>query len=103
MTSVLKNIFVIAGFLLICGLGYYLYTQNNGSLLSHDGDASVTSSIQASQEAEILLRQLNDIKSIQINNELFSDPRFTTLVNNTTEVEPSSIGRSTPFEPAITN
>lgn len=93
MMSVLKNIFVIVGLLLVAGLGYYLY--QDGSLLE---GANQNGDLQVEAQSEEFIRRLETLKRISINDELFSDPRFTSLRSFATPVPVLPIGRSNPFE-----
>lgn len=95
MVSVLKNIFVIVGLLLVAGLGFYLYTE--GELL--DGGAQ-TGDMQVEAQSEEFIRRLETLKRISVDSELFTDPRFTSLRSFATPVPVLPIGRSNPFESA---
>ena len=94
MMSLLKNLFVIIGLLLIAGLGYYVYTSQ-GSL------SPVTTNQDLNLEAESAerIRKIDSIKRISIDRSLFSDPRFTNLRSFATPVPVYPIGRSNPFLP----
>ncbi len=95
MMSVLKNIFVLVGLLLVLGLGFYLY-QTNGSLSLE----SSPENIKIEAESEDLVRKLNSIKDISINKKMFTDPRFTNLRTFATEVPDYPTGRNNPFLPS---
>ena len=95
MTSILKNIIVVVGLVLIAGLGYYLYTQNIG-LNTNSGNTEVSN--QSVAETEAFLRRLNDLKKIQLDQSLFSDARFIGLTSYETEVQPLPTGRNNPFK-----
>lgn len=93
MMSLVKNLFVILGLVLIAGLGYYIYTSN-GSLGLQTDDTDL--SIEA--ESTDLIRKIDSIKRISIDRRLFSDPRFTNLRSFATPVPVYPIGRDNPFE-----
>lgn len=95
MTSVLKNIIVLLGLVLIAGLGYYLYTQNI-SLNTSGDNIAVTN--QSAAETEVFLRRLNDLKQIDLNTKLFTDSRFTSLTSYATDVPVLFVGRGNPFK-----
>lgn len=94
MMSALKNIFVILGLLLIAGLGYYLYsTGGTFGLNTSERDLSVEA------ESAELIRKIDTIKRISIDESIFSDPRFTNLRSFASPVPVHSIGRDNPFAP----
>ena len=92
MFSIIKNIIVIVGLLLVAGLGYYLFI-NKDSL----GLEATPVDMKAEAQSEDFLRQIDTLKKININTELFSDPRFTRLQSFATPVPVLPIGRSNPF------
>lgn len=95
MSSLIKNIFLLVGVLVTCALGYYLYTQQTESI-AHSSNKAVSEDV-AAQSAEFL-RSLNELQAIQLDNSIFSDPRFSSLVNFSYPVEPVPVGKSNPFE-----
>lgn len=94
MMSLLKNLFVILGLLLIAGFGYYLYTTN-GSL----GLSSSDTDLNVEAESADLIRKVESIKRISIDRSLFTDPRFTSLRSFATPVPVYPVGRANPFRP----
>lgn len=93
MMSVLKNMFVIIGLLLVAGLGYYLYQGNESLVGGHE-----TGGLQVEAESEDFIRRLEMLKRISIDKELFTDPRFTTLRSFATPPPILPTGRSNPFQ-----
>lgn len=94
MSSLLQNIIVIGGILVILGLGYYLYTQNAALDVSSDSDVSA----QVAAETADFLRRLNELKAIQLSGDIFSDPRFLSLINFTAPVGSEPVGQENPFD-----
>jgi hypothetical protein len=95
MMSLLKNLFVIIGLLLVAGLGYYIYSsQGSLSPVSNEQDLNLEA------ESADLIRKIDSIKRISIDRSLFSDPRFTNLRSFATPVPVYPVGRSNPFRPA---
>lgn len=92
--TALKNLFVIIGLLLVAGLGYYLYTTN-GSLSLQTSDENFNLEAESAE----LIRKIDSIKNIQIDRDLFSDPRFTNLQSFETPVPTYPVGRNNPFQP----
>lgn len=96
MFSLLKQIFVILALLSTVGLGYYLYTQNFGAL---EDTTNAGGSAGVAVEAASFLRRLNELKAIQIDKDVFSDPRFSYLIDVDSTVQPEPVGgRSNPFK-----
>ena len=92
MSSALQNLLILAGIVLIAGLGYYLYTQNQGANL-HNTQVNNQASVKTAQS----LQRLQEIKSISLDGSFFSDPRFTTLLTFANDVIPEPPGKSNPF------
>lgn len=94
MSSRIQNLLIILGLIAVAALGYYLYTQQQASELLVE--SSLISSEAAAESAE-LLRRLNEVKQIELDTSVLSDPRFLLLTNNETPVIPDNIGRPNPF------
>jgi hypothetical protein len=94
MSSLLQNLLIIGGIILLLAFGYYIYTQNTGLSVSSDSAVSA----QVAVETADFLRRLNELKAIQLNGEIFSDPRFVSLVNYTVPVTSEAVGRTNPFD-----
>ena len=92
MMSILKNILVAVGLLLIAGLGFYLYTNNSLFLA---GDTEQNFQIEA--QSEDFVRRLGQLKRISIDQSLFSDQRFTVLQSFASPVPALPVGRTNPF------
>ena len=60
-------------------------------------------SIETSSEVDVassqVLSLLNQIKSLKIDNSLFSDPSYNTLRDYSVAVPPLNVGRQNPFAP----
>lgn len=92
MSSTLQNILILAGIVLLVGLGYFMYTQNNNSTLQSN---SVNN--QAAAETAQFLARLKNLENVSLEAEFFSDERFTTLVSFTRPVTPEPYGKPNPF------
>jgi hypothetical protein len=93
MSSFLQNTLFIGGFILIAGIGYFLYTHN-APLRTQDADVSQ----QIAAQSEDFLKRLNELKAIRLSGDIFADPRFTTLSHYSQPVSPTPIGRTNPFD-----
>ncbi len=92
MSSRVQNLLMLLGIVLIVVLGYYLYTQSNATELQVGTERQ-----QVALESAVILRNLNKIKTVNLEGEIFSNPRFTNLVDFTEPINPQSVGRSNPF------
>lgn len=92
MVSKLQNLFILLGLIAVGGVGYYLYTQN--------GDISLNNSKidnQVAAETSDFLHRLNELKVIKLDGAILNDTRFTSLVDSSSIVAPSPVGREDPF------
>lgn len=94
MSSLIQNIIILGGIIVILGLGYYLYTQN--SELDGGGNANIDAQI-ATDNADFL-RRLQELRAIDLSGDIFNDPRFLSLVNFSAPVITEPVGRVNPFE-----
>ncbi len=85
---------MILGIVLIAGLGYYLYIQEGSTALS---TSSANDRTQIALESAVLLQRLNEIKSITLEGDLFSNQQFQSLVDFTEPIIPQPVGRPNPF------
>lgn len=92
MSSLIQNIIILGGIVVILGLGFYLYTQKSSEAV--EGGVSV----QIELENEEFLRRLKELQSIELNGEIFSDARFLSLKNFSAPVISEPVGRLNPFE-----
>ena len=94
MSSLLKNLLFALGLALILWLGYTLFVQNDGTT---DPNSAVNT--QASLETQEFLIRLQSLRSINIDRSIFSDERFSTLVDFSVELGDEPVGRRNPFAP----
>ncbi len=95
MFSLLKQLLILLALLVTVGLGYYLFTQNSGGL---EDTTNASGTQVVALEAADFLNHLNELKAIELDGSIFSDPRFSYLTNFTRTVEPEAVGgRENPF------
>lgn len=91
MSSITKNILVFAGLAALAYAGYYLFIVNDAATLqttgTSEGDALT---------AEFLQR-LSEIERIDLSREVFSDARFRSFVDFSSEPKEVPAGRDNPF------
>lgn len=95
MSSLVSNIATLLGLALVGGLGYYLFVLQDSSEISSTG--TDISAVRVANEE--FVRELNQIKTVQLSDSIFADARFRSLVDYTLPVPPQSLGRTNPFAP----
>lgn len=93
MISLLKKLFIVIALGVTIALGYYLFVHKSASDVS-DGSVGLRVEI----ETRDFLISLNELKSINLDSGIFSDPRFYSLENFNSPIETEPIGRDNPFE-----
>lgn len=95
MSSLIKNILVIAVLGSVAYAGYYVFVIQNESSLNTGSRAN---------EGELLttefLQKLGDLQRIDLSGEFFRDARLRSLTDFSTVPEAVSGGRSNPFSSA---
>lgn len=89
----MQNILIVLSLLGLAAFAYYLLVMQGDTAL----DTSVNET--ASIESQIFLEQLNQLKSVSLQTDIFSDQQFRSLVNQSATVRPQSVGRTNPFSP----
>ncbi|OIP77647.1 MAG: hypothetical protein AUK16_01390 [Parcubacteria group bacterium CG2_30_44_11] len=92
MSAKIQNLIVLLGIILIAFLGYYLYTQNANSQLMNG-----TIDNQVALETSLFLERLIILQGISLDDSLFSNSRFQSLVDFSEPIIPQPIGRDNPF------
>ena len=82
---------ILIGFIVFVALtgGYLYFTSNNAEL-----NTPITSTV-----ANVSENMFTDIGSIQLNTDIFSDPRFNALTNMNVPIIQEQMGRADPFAP----
>jgi hypothetical protein len=88
-----KNLLIGLGVIVLAAVVYFVFF--NGS-----STADVTTNASPSSAAELYFVNLaGELGTISFNTKVFSDPRFSSLVDIQTEVVPEVSGRPDPFAP----
>lgn len=96
MFSLLKQLFILLALLATAGLGYFLYINNSAQL---EDSTNVGGAQTVALEAAEFLNKLNELKAIDLDGAVFSDPRFSYLVDFTKDIEVEAVGgRPNPFK-----
>lgn len=93
MKSFFKTLMMLVALLVTAGLGYYLYVNRSLQDSSNNGIAT-----DVSAEAAVFLHRLNELKEIELNSDILSDERFSSLNTFSAPVVAEEIGRTNPFE-----
>lgn len=96
MSKLLKNIIFAGGFALILWLGYVVFIRDSDPALTAS-NAQVNN--QAVRDAQDFLMKLQQLRTIELEGALFSDPRFNSLIDLRQEVTAEPVGRTNPFVP----
>jgi hypothetical protein len=95
-TSTILNIFIILLVVGIAGAGYYFFTGQGGSALLSSESANASPETVAGRD---FLNLLVSLRSLRLDDSVFSDTSFTSLKDFSVELKPQPRGRNNPFLP----
>lgn len=101
MSDSVKNILFLLFIIAIGGLGYYLYTQEGFAILNLEENQQIAANLE--QQNAQFIAKLRILERVDLQLDLFTDPRFTTLRSVTTEVPELEVGRDNPFRAVSQN
>lgn len=93
MSNLLKNLLIALGLSIIIFVGYLTFIRDDGSSTHTQTATSATVELETQQ----LLSMLNELKSLDVNGELFSDPLFLSLKDFREALGEEPSGRPDPF------
>lgn len=98
MSPLLKNVLIALVVTGLLGVGYMFFSNrgNDDSLTSNGGAVGEGS---AYQETQRFLGYIRDLERIDFDKAIFSDARFTSLLDFHQEVDDEPTGRENPFAP----
>ncbi len=97
MALIKKNMVLIGVLVVVAGLLYYFFmSSGSGELLTSSQD----SELPVSQE---ILATLGNLRTIKLDNSIFSDPLFISLSDFGVSIPPAAAGRRNPFAPVGQN
>ena len=94
MKSILKTFFIVLALVVTAGLGYYLFVYQT----SLENTSNATFNNDVATKAARFLKKLNELKEIELNSDILSDGRFSSLTTFTAPVQQEQIGRTNPFD-----
>lgn len=97
MKSVIKNLAFVLGFALILWFGYMYFFAGSDDILEESGGQN-----QAVIEGQEFLTRLQELRELELDDTVFADLRFRTLIDYRQPLTPEPYGRSNPFEPTGT-
>jgi len=92
MSNFIQNLIILGGIVVLVVFGYYMYTQDT----TLDSESELSAQVAA--ESATFLRRLNELKAIELDGNIFSDPRFVSLINYSQPIIPESVGNPAPFD-----
>lgn len=96
MSSLLKNILFALALAVILWLGYRIFFAADDVSRTALNAGVVT---QASLDTQAFLRTLQQLRDIEFNEQIFSDPRFQSFIDYRQAIIPEPVGRLNPFAP----
>ena len=97
MSNLLKNLLIALGLAILLFVGYTVVFKEDESLTGIE--SSGTFSVEAELETQRLLATSNELKLLNIDGSLFSDPLFASLRDFRVELGTEPSGRPNPFSP----
>ena len=95
MSDALQNIVVLIGIILVAGVGWYMYSENQRMTLD------TTPAAQLELEIQDFIQKQNTLRSISIDTSILSNPAFQALETVSDPVSSQPSGRPNPFIPRI--
>ncbi len=95
MSTLLKNLLIALGLAIIIFVGYATFVRDS----EDDRYLQSPSSPEAELESQQLLSMLNELKSLNVSGEVFTDPLFLSLKNISMDLGEETSGRPNPFAP----
>ena len=88
---------ILIGAVLLVG-GYFAFFSGSGSAALLTSTSTATPTSQVSKE---LLATIGDLKAITLDNSIFSDAAYTSLVDFHIDIPLQPFGRTNPFAPLV--
>ena len=96
MSQTLKNLLVLAVFIILIVLGYFMMTQRSAGTLSLAIGEDVSPVLL--QKTQIFIERRAALQARTLDMSLFTDPSFTSLRSYATEVPEQPVGRTNIFD-----
>jgi hypothetical protein len=99
MSPLLNKLLIGLGVCILVFGVVYFYTSTKSPTTNTSQNAGVMNSDTLAQTSEKIYTDMNKISTITINESLFTDKRFTSLVDTRVTLGQVGTGRSNPFAP----
>lgn len=96
MSSLLKNLLLALGLAALLWIGYLVFIEKDEALVESSNSQSASKAVLQGQE---FLARLQELKRIDIDGSIFTDPRFNSLQNFRQGIGEEPTGRDNPFAP----
>ncbi len=97
MSNLLKNLLIALGLAILLFVGYTLFFKQDESLTGVETTGKF--SAEAALETQQLLATTNELKLLNIDGSIFSDPLFASLRDFRVDLGTEPSGRPNPFSP----
>lgn len=97
MTQTLQNLLAVAAFIILVGLGYYLFTQRDSTVLSLVGGQEDVSPVLL-ERTQVFIERRATLEARQLDVTLFTNPAFVSLRSYHTEIPEQEVGRTNIFD-----
>lgn len=97
MSNLLKNLLIALGLAILLFVGYTLFFKGDDSFTGVE--SAGTFSVEAELEAQAFLATTNELKLLNVDGSLFSDPLFVSLRDFRVDLGTELFGRPNPFSP----
>jgi len=101
MGKIITNLVIILGFITVAFVGYYIFVQQNGTVLEFSSNEQTMQNMLNNTQVFISRRQALDKVELTSALSFFDDERFRSLRSFSTPIEDRPVGRENPFETAI--
>ncbi len=99
MSDAVKNILFLTLALVIVGVGYYIYTNDEMGVLNVKENGQLTRNLES--ETTAFIEKLNVLEKVKLQTEIFDDPMFNSLRSYATPVPELEVGRENPFRSVL--
>jgi hypothetical protein len=98
MTDTLKNLLVLAAFIAVLVIGYFMFTQSSESTWSLVKTEQVSPVLL--EKTQIFIQRRSELEARTLDTSIFTDPAFTSLRSYATDIPDQPVGRTDIFDEA---
>lgn len=98
MSSIIQNLLIVVGLLIVLALGVYLWAEQSGQSLSLSFSSQAPTKITV--QSQQFLEQFRELEAVTLDTAaVFDSTHFKSLTNFSRPVTPQPVGRTNPFAP----